>query len=89
MDCYTIFFSPDKQAVRDGRRDLVPLLLNRLPKGSRKLNERDKDGFAAIHYAARFNRTFMINQLLSALPGVCVFACTWACVGLYMVLCVT
>ena len=76
MNGYDTFLpSSSSQAVRDGRRDLVPLLLNRLPKGSRKLNERDKDGFAAIHYAARFNRPYIMNQLLSALPGVCVCVC--------------
>ena len=63
--------SSSSQAVRDGKRDLVFELLECLPKESRKLNELDKDGFAAIHYAARFNRHDIMKQLLSALPGVC------------------
>ena len=79
----TLFPTSSSQAVRDGRLTCVSKLLECWHKGSHKVNERDKDGFAAIHYAARFNRHDIMKKLLSVLPGVrvcvCVFVCVWVC----------
>ena len=57
--------SVDAQAARDGREADVRAWLNSVPDSRKRklLNAKDKHGFTAVHYAARFNR-FKIMQLL-------------------------
>ena len=53
------------QAARDGREDDVRAWLAAVSDQRKKklVNAKDKHGFTAVHYAARFNR-FKIMQLL-------------------------
>ena len=73
------------QAARDNRHDVVErhlrLLLSKRNRG-RVLNHKDEDGYAAIHYAAKFNRYRIMIQLVAAGAGVhvCVRVCVCVCV---------
>ncbi|KAL5457261.1 hypothetical protein EMCRGX_G034508 [Ephydatia muelleri] len=57
-----------QQAARDGREDVVRAWLERLPRrfGSNieVLNQRDEEGYTALHYAARFNRLTIMQMLV-------------------------
>ena len=60
------------QIARDGRMDSLNTFLERCDHGSRErrqLDALDKDGFAALHYAARFNRVAITEKLLEAKCG--------------------
>ena len=60
----------DMQAARDGREDLVRAWLQKTTMGKRgSINDVDVAGFAAMHYAAKFNR-FKIMQLLATASGI-------------------
>jgi ankyrin repeat protein len=52
------------KAARDGRYHLASVHLGNTRRNT--VNELDKDGFAPIHYAARFNRLEVLEQLLAA-----------------------
>ena len=57
------------QVALDGRVDLLNTFLERYTKGRRDrhpINALDKEGFAALHYAARFNRVVITRKLLEA-----------------------
>ena len=57
------------QVALDGRVDLLNTFLERYTKGRRDrhpINALDKEGFAALHYAARFNRVVITTKLLEA-----------------------
>ena len=56
------------KAARDGRCNLISAHLGKV-NGRDSINEIDKDGFAPIHYAARFNRLEVLEQLLAARAG--------------------
>ena len=60
-----LFFSV--KAARDGRYHLASVHLGNTRRNT--VNELDKDGFAPIHYAARFNRLEVLEQLLAARAG--------------------
>ena len=62
-----LFFSV--KAARDGRSHLVSVHLGNARRNTVAINEIDKDGFAPIHYAARFNRLEVLEQLLAAKAG--------------------
>ena len=55
------------QVALDGREDLLNNFLERYSQGRRErrqLDALDKEGFAALHYAARFNRVVITRKLL-------------------------
>ena len=57
------------QVALDGRVDLLNNFLERCikgPRGRHQINALDKEGFAALHYAARFNRVVITRKLLEA-----------------------
>ena len=57
------------QVALDGRADLLNTFLERCTKSRREshlINALDKEGFAALHYAARFNRVVITRKLLEA-----------------------
>ena len=53
-----------KQAARDGKRELVERRLEKLGKGSKKINKRDQDNTTALHYAVRYNHLHIVKLLL-------------------------
>ncbi|KAL5457262.1 hypothetical protein EMCRGX_G034509 [Ephydatia muelleri] len=59
-----------QQAARDGREDVVRAWLDRLPRrfggNVEILNQRDAEGYTALHYAARFNRLSIIQMLVNS-----------------------
>ena len=61
------------QAARDGREDVVRAWLDRLPRrfggNVEVLNQRDAEGYTALHYAARFNRLSIIEMLVNSGAG--------------------
>ena len=63
-----IFFFTLLQAARDNRTDVVDSHINYfLGKGQvDRLNKRDTNGYAPIHYAAKFNRYDTMKKLIGA-----------------------
>ena len=59
------------QAARDGKEFIVREWLDNTPQGMKGaiINVKDPHGYAALHYAARFNR-FKIMQLLVTARGI-------------------
>ena len=57
------------QVARDGRRDFLDDFLQRCTQGKININALDKEGFAALHYAARFNRVHITMRLLETNCG--------------------
>ena len=57
---------PLLQAARDGREDDVRAWLDTVSDQRKRklLNAKDKHGFTAVHYAARFNRFKIMQRLL-------------------------
>ena len=65
------------QVALDGRVDLLNTFLERCAHGRRsQLNALDKEGLAALHYAARFNRVVITRRLLEAKCSECVYHVT-------------
>ena len=54
------------QVARDGRLGFLDDFLQRCTLGKVNINALDKEGFAALHYAARFHRVEITKGLLKA-----------------------
>ena len=55
------------QAVCHGQEDLLEDLLQRCTEG--QINSLDKQGFAALHYAVKYENVSIIKKLLKAKCG--------------------
>ena len=60
------------QAARDNRIDVVDAHINHFRRNEvDKLNKWDAEGFAPIHYAAKFNRYDIMKKLVGAGEDIC------------------